>query len=78
MRFKNKIALVNGAETGIGKNVVKTLLEDGCRVVGTNFTKSNLIKNKNLEYYKKNSNFAIKDIEKLKKTLKIVKEVAGL
>lgn len=52
MRFKNKIALVTGAETGIGKNVVKTLLADGCRVVGTNFTKSNLIKNKNLEYYK--------------------------
>ena len=52
MRFKNKIALVTGAETGIGKNVVKTLLADGCKVVGTNFTKSNLIKNKNLEYYK--------------------------
>tara|TARA_B100000767_G_scaffold274593_1_gene308142 strand:- start:1247 stop:1984 length:738 start_codon:yes stop_codon:yes gene_type:complete len=52
LRFRNKIALVTGAETGIGKNVVKTLLADGCQVVGTNFTKSNLIKNKNLEYYK--------------------------
>ena len=28
MRFKNKIALVTGSETGIGDRVVKTLLND--------------------------------------------------
>ena len=51
MRFKNKIALVTGAETGIGKSVVKKLLNEGCKVIGTNFTQSNLKNNKNLEYY---------------------------
>ena len=39
MRFKNKIALVTGAETGIGKKVVEILLRDGCRVIGTAYSK---------------------------------------
>lgn len=51
MRFKNKIALVTGSETGIGDRVVKTLLKEGCRIIGTNFSKSNLKNKKNLEYY---------------------------
>mgnify|MGYP001160114363 FL=1 len=51
MRFKNKIALVTGAETGIGKSVVKKLLSEGCKVIGTNFTPSNLKNSQNLEYY---------------------------
>ena len=37
MRFKNKIALVTGAESGIGAKVVQILLRDGCKVVGTNY-----------------------------------------
>ena len=51
MRFKNKIALVTGAETGIGKSVVKKLLSEGCKVIGTNFSQSHLKNNQNLEYY---------------------------
>jgi NAD(P)-dependent dehydrogenase (short-subunit alcohol dehydrogenase family) len=48
LRFKNKIALVTGAETGIGKSVVKKLLSEGCKVIGTNFTPSNLKNSQNL------------------------------
>ncbi len=51
MRFKNKIALVTGAETGIGKSVVKKLLSEGCKVIGTNFSQSHLKNSQNLEYY---------------------------
>jgi meso-butanediol dehydrogenase / (S,S)-butanediol dehydrogenase / diacetyl reductase len=51
LRFKNKIALVTGAETGIGKSVVKKLLSEGCKVIGTNFSQSHLKNNQNLEYY---------------------------
>lgn len=51
MRFKNKIALVTGAETGIGKKVVEILLRDGCKVIGTSFLKKNIKNKKNLEYY---------------------------
>ena len=51
MRFKNKIALVTGAETGIGKSVVKKLLSEGCKVIVTNFSQSHLKNNQNLEYY---------------------------
>ena len=51
MRFKNKIALVTGAETGIGQKVVQQLFKEGCRVVGTNFSKKKLINKKNLEYF---------------------------
>ena len=51
MRFKNKIALVTGAETGIGAKVVETLLYHGCKVIGTNYLKKNLNNKKNLEYY---------------------------
>ena len=51
MRFKNKIALVTGSETGIGDRVVKTLLKEGCRIIGTNFSKTKLKNKKNLEYY---------------------------
>ena len=52
MRFKNKIALVTGAETGIGKKTVKQLLKEGCVVIGTNFSKTRLLNKKNLEFYK--------------------------
>jgi meso-butanediol dehydrogenase / (S,S)-butanediol dehydrogenase / diacetyl reductase len=51
LRFKNKIALVTGAETGIGKSVVKKLLSEGCKVIGTNFSQSHLKNNQKLEYY---------------------------
>ena len=51
MRFKNRIALVTGAESGIGNKIVKQLIREGCKVVATNFTKKKLPNKKNLEYY---------------------------
>ena len=51
MRFKNKIALITGAETGIGQKTVQKLLQEGCVVIGTNFSKKKLVNKKNLEFY---------------------------
>ena len=51
MRFKNQIALITGAETGIGAKTVQKLLKEGCVVIGTNFSKKKLINKKNLEFY---------------------------
>ena len=51
MRFKNKIALITGAETGIGQKTVQKLLQEGCEVIGTNFSKKKLVNKKNLEFY---------------------------
>jgi len=51
LRFKNKIALITGAETGIGQKTVQKLLQDGCVVIGTNFSKKKLVNKKNLEFY---------------------------
>ena len=49
MRFKNKIAVVTGAETGIGESVVKKLLSEGCKVIGTNFSKKKIKNKKNVK-----------------------------
>ena len=35
MRFKNKIALVTGTNAGIGKEIVKILLKEGCKIIAT-------------------------------------------
>jgi len=51
LRFKNKIALVTGAETGIGLKVLQQLFKEGCKVIGTNFSKKKILNKKNLEYY---------------------------
>ena len=53
MRFKNKIALVTGSTSGIGKKILEKLIKEGCKVIGT--SKENILiknKTKNLEYYK--------------------------
>jgi NAD(P)-dependent dehydrogenase (short-subunit alcohol dehydrogenase family) len=55
MRFKNKIALVTGATSGIGKKIVERLTKEGCNVIAT--SKENIsLKNNNIvkkiEYYK--------------------------
>ena len=52
MRFKNKIALVTGTSSGIGKKIVDQLIKEGCRVIATTRKKvPKKISNK-LEYYK--------------------------
>ena len=51
MQFKNQIALVTGAESGIGKKIVEKLCREGCKVIATNFSKKNLVNKKNLEYF---------------------------
>ena len=35
MRFKNKIALVTGTSSGIGKKIVDQLIKEGCIVIAT-------------------------------------------
>ena len=35
MRFKNKIALVTGATSGIGKKIVEKLIKEECKVIAT-------------------------------------------
>ena len=51
MRFKNKIAIVTGAESGIGEKIVQQLHKEGCKVIATNFSKKKLSNKKNLEYF---------------------------
>ena len=51
MRFKNKIAIVTGAESGIGEKIVQQLHKEGCEVIATNFSKKKLSNKKNLEYF---------------------------
>jgi len=52
MRFKNKIALVTGTSSGIGKKIVDQLIKEGCKVIAT--TRKDVPKKipKKLEYYK--------------------------
>ena len=52
MRFKNKIALVTGTSSGIGKKIVDQLRKEGCIVIAT--TRKDALKkiSKKLEYYK--------------------------
>ena len=51
MISKNKIALITGAESGIGKSTAKIFADNGYQVIGTCLKK---VKNKNIrniEYY---------------------------
>ena len=52
MRFKNKIALVTGTSSGIGKKIVDQLIKEGCIVIAT--TRKDAPKKipKKLKYYK--------------------------
>ena len=51
MRFKNKVALVTGAESGIGLSLIKILLKEGCNVIATTFEKKINLKSKKLTHY---------------------------
>ena len=51
MRFKNKVALVTGAESGIGLSLIKILLKEGCNVIATTFEKKINLKSKKLIHY---------------------------
>ena len=52
MRFKNKVALVTGAESGIGLVLVKILLKEGCNVIATTHKKKINIKSARLVTFK--------------------------
>ena len=52
MRFKNKIALVTGTSSGIGKKIVDQLIKEGCIVIATTRKKAPKKNLKKLEYYK--------------------------
>lgn len=54
MQFKDKIALVTGGESGIGKKVCEILLSEGCTVISTYLKNSNSLKSKKLINYKLN------------------------
>ena len=50
MRFKNKIALVTGTNAGIGKEIVKILLKEGCKIIATTRKGKERKSNKNVRY----------------------------
>ena len=52
MRFKNKIALVTGTSSGIGKKIVNQLIKEGAIVVATTRKKVPKKVSTKLEYYK--------------------------
>ena len=52
MRFKNKIALVTGTSSGIGKKIVDQLIKEGCIVIATTRKDAPKKTPKKLEYYK--------------------------
>lgn len=52
MRFKNKVALVTGAESGIGLVLIKILLKEGCNVIATTHYKKINVKSAKLVTYK--------------------------
>ena len=52
MRFKNKIALVTGTSSGIGKKIVDQLIKEGCIVIATARKDAPKKIPKKLEYYK--------------------------
>jgi len=52
MRFKNKIALVTGTSSGIGKKIVDQLIKEGCTVIATTRKKIPKKIPKKLELYK--------------------------
>jgi NAD(P)-dependent dehydrogenase (short-subunit alcohol dehydrogenase family) len=84
LKFKDQIALVTGAESGIGKKIVQKLHKEGCKVIATNFSKKNLVNKKNLEYY--NLDVTVEDewralqkyLEKKYKTINILINSAGI
>ena len=51
MRFKNKIALVTGTSSGIGKKIVDQLIKEGCIVIATTRRETPKKIPKKLEYY---------------------------
>ena len=84
MKFKDQIAVVTGAESGIGKKIVQKLHKEGCKVIATNFSKKNLVNKKNLEYY--NLDVTVEDewktlqkyLEKKYKKINILINSAGI
>ena len=51
MRFKNKVALVTGAESGIGLSLTKILIKEGCSVIATTFKKKIILNSRKLTHY---------------------------
>ena len=51
MILKNKIALITGAESGIGKSTAKIFVDNGYQVIGTCLKKNKNKDTKNIEYY---------------------------
>jgi NAD(P)-dependent dehydrogenase (short-subunit alcohol dehydrogenase family) len=84
LKFKDQIAVVTGAESGIGKKIVQKLHKEGCKVIATNFSKKNLVNKKNLEYY--NLDVTVEDewktlqkyLEKKYKKINILINSAGI
>lgn len=63
-RFKNKVALVTGASTGIGKSILLALGNEGCKVI--------------LHYYKGNNESKELEIELKKRNIDVVSYSADL
>ncbi len=51
MILKNKIALVTGSESGIGKSTAKIFVNNGYQVIGTYLKKINNKDTRNIDYY---------------------------